>query len=132
MISEAAALLGRGVSFPMRIGPDGRVASSEGDDNIRESIRTILLTDPGERIMLPEFGGGLRAFLFEPNTPATHTLIEDRVSRALRRWEPRVTLTSVRVEEDPREPQQANVSIAYEHVATARQDQLELAVRLGG
>jgi phage baseplate assembly protein W len=132
MTAEAAALLGRGISFPPRIGVDGRVAWSEADDNIRESIRTILLTDPGERIMLPEFGGGLRAFLFEPNTPASHALIEDRIVRSLRRWEPRIAVTEVRVDEDAQDPEQANVTIAYELVATARQDQLDLTVRLAG
>jgi phage baseplate assembly protein W len=132
MTGDGAALFGRGTSFPVRIGTDGRVAWSTGDDNVRESIRTILLTDPGERIMLPDFGGGLRTFLFEPNTPATHALMEDRITRALRRWEPRITVTGVSVLEDANEPEQANVTIAYELVATARTDQLDLAVRLTG
>jgi phage baseplate assembly protein W len=132
MTGDQAALLGRGLSFPPRIGTDGRVAWSAGDDNIRESIRTILLTDPGERIMLPEFGGGLRRFLFEPNTPASHALMEDQIMRALRRWEPRITVTSVLVTEDATEPEQANVTIAYQLVATAQTDHIDLAVRLTG
>jgi phage baseplate assembly protein W len=132
MISEAGRLLGRGVSFPPRIGADGRVTRSEGDENVRESIRTIVLTDPGERVMLPDFGAGLRGFLFEPNTPASHRLIQDRIVRSLRRWEPRIAVTDVAVDEDPREAQQANVTISYELVATAGQGSLDLSVRLAG
>jgi len=52
------ALIGRSISFPPRV-VDGRVAWSEGADNVRESIRIILMTEPGERLRLQEFGGGL-------------------------------------------------------------------------
>jgi uncharacterized protein len=132
MSGEAAALLGRGVSFPPRIGPDGRIARSDGDENVRESIRTILLTDPGERIMLPEFGAGLRAFLFEPNTPASHRLIEERIVQSLRRWEPRIAVADVLVAEDAHDPQQANVTVTYQLVATGGQGGVDLALRLEG
>ncbi|NTV96894.1 MAG: TOBE domain-containing protein, partial [Thiobacillus sp.] len=43
--SAAARLFGRGISFPPRIGSDGRIAWSEGEQNVRESIRVILMTD---------------------------------------------------------------------------------------
>ena len=132
MSGEAAALLGRGISFPPRVGPDGRLAWSDGDDNVRESIRTILLTDPGERLMLPAFGAGLRAFLFEPNTPASHRLMQDRITQALQLWEPRIEVRDVLVEQSTRDPQQADVTISYALVATAAQDSVDLTVRLAG
>lgn len=132
MTIEGAALLGRGISFPVRVGADGRVTWSTGDDNVRESIRTILLTDLGERIMLPAFGAGLRDFLFEPNTAAAHRIMEDRIVQALRRWEPRITVRSVRVDEDDHDSQQANVTIFYELVATSAPGAIDVAVRLAG
>ena len=55
---DAGRLFGRGISFPPRVGPDGRVAWSEGEVNVREAIRIILMTEPRERLRLPEFGGG--------------------------------------------------------------------------
>lgn len=69
---------GQGLSFPPRIGADGRLAWSSGEENVRESIRVILLTDPGDRLLRPGFGCGLRRFLFEPNTPTTRALIRER------------------------------------------------------
>ena len=81
-------LFGQGLSFPPRVGADGRLAWSEGEDNVRESIRVILLTEPGERVMRENFGCGLRKFLFEPNTVTTRQLIRERVIRAIGRWEP--------------------------------------------
>src|SRR3712207_2895919 len=83
-------VLGRGISFPPRVGGDGRMVWSEGEANVRESVRVILMTDQRERLMLPDFGGGLDDFLFEPNTVTTRHLIADRITRALAAWEPRV------------------------------------------
>ena len=50
---------------------------------------------------LPAFGAGLDELRSEPNTPATHREIEDRISRELRGWEPRAQLESVEVTADP-------------------------------
>jgi phage baseplate assembly protein W len=130
-LGDEGRLLGRGIAFPFRLGADGRVAVSAGAENIRESIRVILSTDPGERLMRPAFGVGLRSFLFEPNIPSTHRLIEERVTTALGRWEPRIRVANVGVEEDPDEPRQANVAIEYALVATGERSQVDLAVRLG-
>lgn len=129
---DEGKLFGRGLGFPPRIGPDGRVAWSVGSQNIRESIRIILLTEMGERLMLPEFGGGLRSFLFEPNTPSTHRIIEDRVTKSLARWEPRIKVASVTVERDAVDERAALVLITYALVATGETDRLTLSVQLGG
>ena len=67
--------LGQGLSFPPRVGADGRLAWSVGEDNVRESIRVILMTEVGERLMREEFGCGLRQYLFEPNNVATRQRI---------------------------------------------------------
>jgi uncharacterized protein len=127
---DAGRLYGKGISFPPRLGPDGRFAWSAGPQNIRESIRIILLTQVQERLMLPEFGGGLQSFLFDPNAVSTHRLIQNRVTQALERWEPRIQLVSVSVTEDPADNQIANVNIIYKLVATDLEDQLSLAVQL--
>jgi len=47
---DQGRIFGRGMSFPPRVGADGRVAWSEGEVNVRESIRIILMTEPRERI----------------------------------------------------------------------------------
>lgn len=123
-------VFGSGISFPMRLGPDGRVAVSAGPDNIREMIRVILLTEPGERLRLPEFGGGAGRFLFEPNTVGTRRRVQERIEDALRRWEPRIRLQSVAVDEDPDDPQAAVATVRYELVATRAAEQVSVRVQL--
>ena len=125
-------IFGQGLSFPPRVGADGRLAWSAGEDNVRESIRLILLTEPGERLMREEFGCGLRRFLFEPNTVTTRQLIADRITKELAQWEPRIAVESVAVEADPEDPQAAVATISYRLVATRKQETISLSVALTG
>jgi len=128
---DQGLLFGRGISFPPRVGPDGRVVWSEGETNIRESIQVILLTEQNERLMLPDFGGGLGMFLFEPNAVATRRQIQERIVSALTRWEQRIVMQSVDVEADPTDPQAAIATITYKLVATQAQERVSLNVSLG-
>lgn len=127
---NGARLFGRGISFPPRIDADGRIAWSEGEQNIRESIRVILLTEQTERIMHPGFGGGLGRYLFEPNIVSTYQLIQERIKAALAEWEPRIVLESVYVEPDPDDPQAAIVGLVYRLVATQVLDRMSMNIRL--
>lgn len=67
------------------------------EDSVKESIRNILLTDRGERLMQPSIGGNLRAMLFENITPGVLTLIEDQVRTTLELHEPRAEIIDVEV-----------------------------------
>ena len=127
---DLGRLFGRGLSFPFRIGPDGRTVWSEGPDNVRESIRVILLTEPRERLLRPDFGAGLRRHLFDPNVASTHRLIESAVNRSLERWEPRIQIESVTAEADPEDSASAVVTVRYKLVADRTRDQVRLSVRL--
>ena len=132
MSLDSAALFGRSIAFPPRVGTDGRVAWSQGETNVRESIRIILRTDERERLNQPEFGGGLTRFLFEPNTATTRQLIRDRIQRALSAWEPRVQVETVAVEPDPKDPEAAIATITYRLVATRSLERVSLSVALTG
>jgi phage baseplate assembly protein W len=127
---DVGTLLGRGISFPPRVGADGRIVWSAGEDNIRDAIRVILGTERNERLRLPDFGAGLRRFLFEPNTAATRHRLEDGILRALAAWEPRIAVQSVDVEEDPDDAESAIATIEYRLVATQVSDRITVAVAL--
>ncbi len=129
---NGAGIYGQGISFPPRLGPDGRLAWSAGPGNIRESIEVILKTQPGERIMLPDFGGKLRSFLFEPNTVATRRLLQEEIQKVLQIWEPRITVQSVSVDEDSADSRAAVATIQYQLVATQTTGQVSVRVQLGG
>jgi phage baseplate assembly protein W len=123
--------LGKSMSFPLRVAADGRIAWSEGEANIRESIAVILQTERRERINLADFGAGLGLFLFEPNNPATHARIAHQIEDSLGRFEPRIVLDQVDVREDERDATAAVAVIAYRLVATGAAERVSLSVRLG-
>src|SRR5262249_53663838 len=92
------AYLGKGWTFPVvPPAPQGALAYQDGPEKVRQSIELILDTEPGERVMRPTFGGGLRRFLMQPNTVATRALIQHDVELALASWEPRIQVTQVSV-----------------------------------
>jgi len=121
MTMSIPALLGRGIGFPMGVTADGRLRWSEGDRNVRESLRVLLLTDVGERLMR-DYGTGLRPLLFEPNTPATRRVIQERITRAIARWEPRIRLEGVDVEDDAKDQKRVRATIRYQLVATGARE----------
>ena len=131
VVSTPARLFGQGMGFPPQLDADSRVAWSVGPANVRESIRIILTTEPGERLMLPAFGAGLGRFLFEPNTVTTHRSIEEAVLQSLTRWEPRIKLDEVTVQPDAQDALAAVVTVRYTLVVNRATDQLQLRVRLG-
>ena len=117
-------LLGTGWNFP--VAPDPRVGGlqyMQGPEKVRQSIWIILDTEPGERIMRPTFGCGLRRYLMKPNTSSTRALIQHDVQLALSIFEPRVDLQEVRV--DPGDdPSLVLIQISYVHKADRRPDSL--------
>ena len=129
-MTDAGRIFGRGISFPPRVGSDGRIAWSEGETNIREAIQVILKTDRNERLRLSDFGGGLNRFLFEPNTTMTRHQLQDRITRALTAWEPRIALESVDVDPDAKDPEAAVATIQYKLVATQQRERVTLSVSL--
>ena len=129
-MSLSGRLFGKGIAFPTQINAEGRWSFSEGPENIRECIRIILSTEPGERVRLGSFGGGLRPYLFRPNTASTRRLIQDRIEQSLRRWEPRIKLQSVEVEVHPEDPRAAIATLRYRLIANQVTESMNLVLNL--
>jgi uncharacterized protein len=115
---EQKAFLGVGLSFPPCLKADGRIATIAFEDDIDQAIRIILRTNPGERVMRPDFGAGLNAFLFEPISVSTMHLVKTRVEEALIDWEPRIDVELVKVLNDRSEPGLLLIDITYRVRAT--------------
>jgi phage baseplate assembly protein W len=126
-----SSVFGQSLSFPPRVGADGRFVWSAGEVNVREAITVIIKTEPGERVGVVEFGAGLARFLFEPNDAATHARIRDAIVRALARWEPRIEVEDVEVTAHPTDPEAAVASITYRLVATGARERIGVTVALG-
>ncbi|WP_158891565.1 GPW/gp25 family protein [Amycolatopsis anabasis] len=74
------------LAFPYRVDSQGRTATASYDDHVRQMIRQLLFTSPGERVMRPDFGCGLLDLVFEPNSPELASTLQLSVQAALQRW----------------------------------------------
>lgn len=112
----SAGFLGTGWRFPVMpvrtAEQPGQLELTEGLERIDQAISLILETEPGERVMRPDFGCGLRRYLMKPNTVATRTLLKEDVDSALTRWEPRIKVTQVAVEPGD-DPAVVLISVSY-------------------
>lgn len=124
----------RPLSWPLLAVPDahGRLAFPTYEDSVRQMIRVILLTRPGEQLMRPQFGAGLGRFVHQPNTLETRRHLRDLVLEALQTWEPRIAVDDVTVEEVADQPTVVRVDIAYQLRRTGQRSQLGLTMTLGG
>jgi hypothetical protein len=108
------------MAFPFRIDGLGQVSAATGDDNIRAKILEVVMTAPGERVGLPEFGCGLRDLVFDPNNEILAATTEFAINRALQQWMPDdIIVQSVDVTNQDSELQ---IAVTY-----TRRDQLEVA-----
>jgi phage baseplate assembly protein W len=111
---ERKDFLGRGWAMPVEIDPrTGRVATAEFEADIRQSIRIILETAPGERVMRPNFGCGIHELVFTALDSTTLQQIRSSVEEALQRYEARIEVTSVNVDEEASAEGQLLVEIEY-------------------
>jgi uncharacterized protein len=109
---SSRAFLGVGWNYPVGQRA-GHTAVAQYEEDIRQAIRIILLTNPGERVMRPTFGAGLNDFLFEPVTPSTMTALETRVREALIDDEPRIDVNTVTVTADDSTSGRVLIDIVY-------------------
>jgi uncharacterized protein len=103
-MAAKTSFLGTGWDHPVRLDGQGRIREAVEEQAVQRSIRLILGTAKGERVMRPDFGSDLSDLLFHPINRVTQARVATAVKSALMRWEPRIKLLDIRVEPDGREP----------------------------
>lgn len=117
-MTTRATFLGRGWSFPPAFDTTGEVRMSSDEDDIRESLHVLFTTSAGERLMRPEYGGGLERFVFARINATTLTMMTDAIRSAILHFEPRIAVEDVRV--DPKGAGEGCVlfEVVYRVIAT--------------
>ncbi len=116
-MGSAKAFLGVGWAFPFSRS-NSHLALAQYEEDVRQAILIILGTNRGERVMRPDFGAGLRTFVFEPVSTTTMALLETRVRESLVDWEPRIDVVTVKVTTDEVLPNRLLVDLQYRIRAT--------------
>lgn len=116
-IDITSSFLGKGWRFPVCVDA-GQISTAAYDEDVRQAILIIIGTDPGERVMRPDFGAGLSAFVFEPLNPSTLEALRQRVLEALVDWEPRIDVESVTATADAASAGKVVIDMNYRVRAT--------------
>jgi phage baseplate assembly protein W len=101
------------------------------EQSVRDSIRIILTTRPGERLMTPLFGAGLQNFLDEGNTVALRRQIQSVILDGLQQYEKRITVDAVDVMPVVGAPSEIHVQIHYRTLRTNTPAQLGVTLQAG-
>jgi phage baseplate assembly protein W len=116
--------LGRGWRFPIVPDETGSLGFTGGDENVEQSLRILLQTRVGERVMRGGFGTRIPELLFQPGSVQNLRALEREVENAVVRLEPRVELLDVTAEADPADESHVTVSIAYRVLRSNTRDSL--------
>jgi phage baseplate assembly protein W len=119
MSGEDPSFLGRGWSFPPTFSRGAAaVEMVSSAEDIQQSLRILLSTRIGERVMVADYGCALWSLVFENLTTSLLTRLQDMVERAIVKWEPRIRVDEVHTEVDPVETGLVHINVVYTIRAT--------------
>lgn len=117
--SKVPNFLGTGWSFPPTFVRAARtVEMTSGEEDIQRSLRVLLATALGERVMLPDYGSNLEDLLFEPIDTGLQTLLFDRIRTAILTYEARIEVTEISLQTDQVTEGILLIEVAYRVRAT--------------
>ncbi len=120
------------ISWPfLPVPQNGQLAFDTLEKSVRDSIRVILTTRPGEQLMQPLFGAGLQNFLDEGNTLAIRRQIQSAIADNLQLYETRIAVDNVEVETVAGAPSQIHVQISYRLLRTNAPQQVGVTMQGG-
>lgn len=108
----------RGFKYPFQIGPNGRIAMSEGILHLVENVKVIILTCKKEMPFLPVWGCGLSQRIFDPVN--AQAFAESEIRAAIKKFEPRVEVVSVETDASRAHEGILGINVAFRQVGTER------------
>ena len=85
----------KGAPYPINTHPRGYLRTQTGLNTIKADLLMLLLTNLGERVMLPEFGTPLKKLFFNPNDQEVINDAQSMIANAIQAWEPRVVVDQI-------------------------------------
>ena len=113
---NSLTFLGRGWKFPLDF-ENGSVVMSEAEEDIEESLRILLGTHPGERLMRPDFGCNISKYCFNDYSEATLTQITEEIKEAVQLFEPRIQIENIDIKAEAMD-EVMEICIYYKIIAT--------------
>lgn len=108
-----ADIYGRGWAFPLQFSSQEGVIMAAGAEHVRQSMKILFLTEPGERIMREDYGCGLNDYMFENISDELMAGIQTRIEERILRYEPRAEMTEIKVNQKTDLPNTLHIQVKY-------------------
>lgn len=87
-----------GFKYPLDTDPSrGYFSKQTGLELVKNNLRNLLRTEPGERFMLPQYGCGLRKYLMEPLDEVTFSQVRDTIKTSIYKYLSKISISSLRI-----------------------------------
>jgi phage baseplate assembly protein W len=86
-----------GAPYPITVHPRGLLHVQHGIEQVKSDLLQLLLTNPGERVMLPDYGTPLNTLIFEQNDDLLADSAKQMIINSIQMWEPRITVSQIDV-----------------------------------
>jgi len=117
------------VALPLRVdSTDGFKMNKSLKPLIRQNLKMLILTEPGERVMEPDFGVGLKRFLFEGFNKTVYGEIETKIRDQARRYLPAINIVRIMFNDDEQDFNKLYFSIIYTVPNIGVKDLLEFTI----
>jgi phage baseplate assembly protein W len=116
----------------LRVAVTGGLDTVDSARSIRQALRLLLSTEPGERVMRPAYGCALSQLMFAPNDETTAGLALHFIRRAVETWEPRVEIQRLTSARDPVDPGRLDILLEYRIRRSQITDSLTVPLSLMG
>lgn len=132
------------LQYPFQKTSRGLLAQKKGVDSIKADLLQLLLTRPGERVMLPDFGTPLNRLIFDPNDAILRDAAKTMIVNSINKWEPRIIVDNINVSlasmedlnpNDPGDDLEAIMKISIKFIDPeniSEVNELRLSIPLGG
>ena len=118
-----------GVSLPIeKDSADGFALNYGVKETLRQNFIMLIMTNPGERVMEPDFGVGIRTFLFTNKTENYRASITAKINQQVRRYMPAIIIGSIDFKELDIDRNSLSIRITYAIPDLGIQDLLELTI----
>ena len=102
------------VKVPLtRDSTDGFVMIKNLKTMVKQNFKMLLLTNPGERVMMPLYGVGLKQYLFEQFTSSTFAKIETKITEQVSTYMPNVSIAEIEFNQMSLDSNVLEIRIAY-------------------
>ncbi|KMW74479.1 phage baseplate protein [Photorhabdus luminescens subsp. luminescens] len=126
-----ADIYGRGWAFPPQFSSQEGIIMAAGAEHVRQSMKILFLTEPGERIMREDYGCGLNDYMFENISDELMAGIQTRIEERILRYEPRAEMTEIKVSQKTDLPNTLHIQVNYALRGSEISQQIEGILEIG-